>query len=144
MGPREPTKGNSQLEKWLFFDINKNSILFNKKNTKSNSLLQNICVFLWKEICHWRDSSALGPRGSKYYKLYLPVLLKKMLESSDSMYSSVLMLEKKLWSLFQLWLPRDSISKFSQDTLLYFISKSLMVYYLTLFCYIFKSCCIGV
>ena len=38
-----------------------------RKILKSNSLLQNICMFLQKETLNCRDSSTLFPRGPKYY-----------------------------------------------------------------------------
>ena len=38
-----------------------------RETIKSNSLVQNICVFLQKETSHCRDSSVLSPQGPRDY-----------------------------------------------------------------------------
>ena len=50
-----------------FFHLNQTSVLFSKK--KCNSLILEICMFLYKETSHCKNSLALGTHGPKQYIL---------------------------------------------------------------------------
>ena len=51
-----------------------------RKTLKSDSLIQDICMFLQKETSHCRDNSVI---------LFATSFIQKMAESLDSMYSSI-------------------------------------------------------
>ena len=55
MGPKEPTKGNTQL------------IRQNDFSNQCNSLIQKICLSLQKETSNCKNSLAFSPQGPKQY-----------------------------------------------------------------------------
>ena len=69
MGPQEPIKGNAQLIRQNDFSFTciKLVCCFTRKTLKCNKFVQNICLFLQKEITHCKNSLALGPQGPKQY-----------------------------------------------------------------------------
>ena len=94
MGPRGLTKGNTQLTRQNDFSFAQIKLAYclKRKTLKCNSLVQKICMFLQKETSHCKNSLALGPQGPKHYIL-ATIFTRKMLESSDFMHFSFLMLE---------------------------------------------------
>ena len=97
MGPRWPTKENTQLNGQNNFSFTYIKLVYclTRKTLWCNSLVRKICIFLQKETSHCKSSSALGPREPKYPStIFLATnFTQKMPKSSDSMYSSIFMLE---------------------------------------------------
>ena len=97
-----------------------------RKTLKCNSLVQKICMFLQKRH-HRKNSLVLGPQGHKEYvfgdyfysnnarELRFHVFLLFLVRKHDIIFlPEVDRIHKKLWILFQLWVPGDpnSNSKF--------------------------------
>ena len=68
MGNPGPTKGNTQLIRQNNFSLTEIKLVYYlvRKILMSNSLVQNIYIFLEKNKSHCREGSALGPRGPTY------------------------------------------------------------------------------
>ena len=69
IGPRELTKGNTQLTRQNEFSSTKIKLVYclTRKTLRCNSLVQKICMFIQKEISHCKNSLALGSQGPKHY-----------------------------------------------------------------------------
>ena len=78
------------------------------KTIKSNSVVQNICMFLHKDTSRCRDNSALIPQWPKYYIFGIQFYSKKKVESSDSMFFSIFMLEN-IWYHNFTWRELNSL-----------------------------------
>ena len=101
--------------KWLFFHINQTCALFNKENT----LVQKLCMFLQKETSYCKNSMVLDPQGPNQFifgncfssnndtKLRFHVFLLFHVINHEIILPEVDKIHKKLWVLFQLWVPRD-------------------------------------
>ena len=81
-------------------------------------MIQNICMFLQKDKSHWETTQHWATKDPSTTFLATG-FIQKMLESPDSMYSSIFMLKtcntiplnEVDWireELFQLWIPGDS------------------------------------
>ena len=90
--------------KWLFFDINPTSILFNKENT-TLCFTTSVC-FLRKE--HYTLEKAWCWAAEDQSTVFLASsFTQKLPESSDDMYSSIFMQEKTWYQNFT-WSRLDS------------------------------------
>ena len=99
MGPREPMKWNTQLKKWLFYDIKQASILFSKEYLNKEGLIVyfSTCLcFLVRYITQYRQLGAesLGTQALHFWR---PVLF---FWQSDSICCSIFMLVNIWYQIF--------------------------------------------
>ena len=91
MGPQGHTKGNAQLIRQNYFSFTQIKLVYylTRKTLKCNSLVQEICVFLQKEISHCKQLGVSRIFSMTTFTQIMP-------GSSDSLYSSYFMLEN-IW-----------------------------------------------
>ena len=112
-----PTKRNTQLVKWLFFEINQTNILFKKENANVVTVSFTTFLYFLRRRHHTAEANQRWAPKVPSTIFLATISTQKMLESSDSMYSSIFMqavlreadwIHKNWWSLFKLWVPGDS------------------------------------
>ena len=103
MGPREPTKENAQLNRQNDFSFTEIKLVYclTRKTLWCNSLVQKICIFLRKEISPAEAARRWFP-GDPSTIFLASIFTQKMQKSSDSMYSSIFMLENIIGQLLVL------------------------------------------
>ena len=103
MGPQGPTNGNAQLTRQndLFLTLFKLVYCLTRESLKCNTLVQKICMFLQKETSHCRRARRWVPRDPSTIFLMI-TFTRKMVESSNSMYSSFFYARKHMISSFYL------------------------------------------
>ena len=101
-------KENAEVNRQNYFSFSEIKLVYclTRNTLWCNSLVQKICMFPQKEISHCRNSSALSPWRPNTIFL-VTSFTQKMQKSSDSMYSSIFMLENICYRNFT-WIGPNS------------------------------------